>query len=144
METYSKPYNTCLRFQFKTVSDKNIAITQRDSFGANFLKRRGSRGDGEKMSGSGYDLLTELPITNGNIHFIRLVNEKGYINIFNENFYISKELSFEYIWTTIFTKKQELKFFHKETKESYWTMIKTVEYNLRETVKNNIPGSHFC
>ncbi|MCH7732249.1 MAG: transposase [Candidatus Marinimicrobia bacterium] len=91
-----------------------------------------------------YDLLTELPITNGNIHFIRLVNEKGYINIFNENFYISKELSFEYIWTTIFTKKQELKFFHKETKESYWTMIKTVEYNLRETVKNNIPGSHFC
>ena len=90
-----------------------------------------------------YDLLTELPITNGKIHFIRLVNEKGYINVFNENFYINKELSFEYIWATISTKKQELKFFHKGTKELDWMRVKTVEYHLRETVKDSIPINHF-
>lgn len=90
-----------------------------------------------------YDLLTELPITNGKIHFIRLVNEKGYINLFNEDFYINKELSFEYIWATIFTEKQQLKFFHKSTNKSDWEAVKTVKYNLRETVKDSIPIKHF-
>ncbi len=91
-----------------------------------------------------YDLDTELPITNGKIHFIRLVNERGNINIFNEDFYISKELSFEYIWATIITEKQEVKFFHKGTKKSKWVKVKTVEYPLRETVEQSIPISHFC
>jgi len=91
-----------------------------------------------------YDLCTELPITKGKVHFIRLVNEKGKINVFNETFYISKDLSFEYIWATIFTEKQELKFYHKSTKESEWRTIDTVKYDLRETVKDNIPVNHFC
>lgn len=91
-----------------------------------------------------FDLLTELPITPGKIHFIRMVNEKGYINLFNEEFYINKDLSFEYIWATIFTEKQEVQFFHKGTKDSDWMKVKTVEYILRETVQGSIPINQFC
>lgn len=91
-----------------------------------------------------YDPLTQLPITKGKVHFIRLVDEAGNINIFNESFYINRDLSFEYVWTTIFTKKQEIKFFHKPTKKSKWRTVKTVEYDIRETVKDNISVKHFC
>lgn len=90
-----------------------------------------------------HDLLVDLAITKGKVHFVRLVNEKGYINIFNEDFYISTKLSFEYIWATILTHKSEVKFFHKAAKESKWVMIKSVEYRLREIVKDRIPFEYF-
>ena len=91
-----------------------------------------------------FNLEKELPITNGKIHFVRLVNEKGYINIFNENFYINKDLSFEYVWATIFTKEQELKFYYQAAKESEKELIKSVVYKLREPVKDRIPVREFC
>jgi putative transposase len=91
-----------------------------------------------------FNLETELPITNGKIHFVRLVNEKGYINILDEDFYINKDLSFEYVWATIFTKEQELKFNYQATKESENELIKTVSYKLREPVQDRIPVKQFC
>ncbi|MBU4189408.1 MAG: integrase core domain-containing protein [Candidatus Thermoplasmatota archaeon] len=91
-----------------------------------------------------FNLSTELPITDGKIHFVRLVNEKGYINVFNEDFYINKNLSFEYIWATIFTKEQELKFYYQANKESKRELIKSVEYKLREAVKDKISVKEFC
>lgn len=91
-----------------------------------------------------FNLETELPITEGKIHFVRLVDEKGYINVFNENFYISKDLSFEYVWATIFTKEQNLKFYYQATKKSEKEQIKTVTYKLREPVKDRIPIKNFC
>lgn len=91
-----------------------------------------------------FDLSTELPITDGKIHFVRLVNEKGYVSIFNENFYINKDLSFEYIWATIFTKEQGLKISYQATKDSESELIKSVSYKLREPVKNRIPIKNFC
>ena len=91
-----------------------------------------------------FDLEMELPITDGKIHFVRLVNEKGYINVLNENFYINKDLSFEYVWATIFTKEQDLKIYYQATKESEKKQIKAVTYKLRESVKNRIPIKNFC
>ncbi|MCK5260229.1 MAG: hypothetical protein KAJ70_04125 [Candidatus Omnitrophica bacterium] len=91
-----------------------------------------------------FNLETELPITDGKIHFVRLVNEKGYIKVLNENFYINKDLSFEYVWATIFTKEQSLKFYYQETKESEKEQIKTVTYKLRESVKDRVPVKDFC
>lgn len=91
-----------------------------------------------------FDLSTELPITEGKIHFVRLVNEKGYINIFNEDFYINNELSFEYVWATIFTKEQRIKFYYQATKDSEKKLIKNVDYKLREPVHNRISVKHFC
>lgn len=56
-------------------------------------------------------------------------------HIFNENYYINKNLSFEYVLAANFIKNQKLKFFHIATKESKWTVLKTVKYKLREGVK---------
>lgn len=91
-----------------------------------------------------FDPGIELPITEGKINFLRLVNEKGFINILNEDFYINKDLSFEYIWATIFTKEQVLKFYYQQTKDLKKELIKTVIYKLREPVQNRIPIKEFC
>ena len=74
----------------------------------------------------------------------RFVNEKAHVNIFNENFYINKDLSFEYIWATVFTKEQLIKFYYQATKESKNELIKTNSYKLRESIKEKIPIKQFC
>ena len=91
-----------------------------------------------------FDPSTELPITQGKIHFVRLVNEKGYISILNESFYLNKDLSFEYVWSTIFTKEQKLETYYQPTKEAKRELIKTSDYKLREPVKNRVPVKQFC
>lgn len=85
-----------------------------------------------------------LPITKGQIHFIRLVQENARINILNESFYIKPELSFEYVWATINTKEQQLHIYHKKDAQSQFKPIKTFEYKIREQVKSNIKISKFC
>ncbi len=91
-----------------------------------------------------FDSETELPITKGRVHFIRWVDEKGYVNILNESFFISKELCCEYIWATIDTEKQVLNIYHQATKESKNEPVKTFDYKLREKVKNKIQVGEFC
>ena len=75
---------------------------------------------------------------------MRLVDEKGYVNIFNESFYINKKFSFEYIWATIFTKKQKLKIYYQPIKDVKKELIKIISYKLREPVKDRIPIKLFC
>jgi len=86
----------------------------------------------------------DLPITKGYIHFIRFVNEKGYVNILNEEFYISKQLSFGYVWLTIDTAQQYLNVYYRSEKRVPRNLIKTFNYQLRETAKNPIPVMEFC
>lgn len=91
-----------------------------------------------------FDPATELPITKGLVHFIRWVDEQGYVNILNEKFFINKELCCEYIWATINTEKQTLDIFHQATKDSKNELVKNVTYKLREPVKNKFPVKQFC
>lgn len=91
-----------------------------------------------------FDPSNELPITRGKIHFIRLVDERGYINILNEPFYVNKDLCFQYVWATINTGDQQLVMFYQAAEHLPRTLIKTVEYKLREPVKNRIPVKQFC
>lgn len=91
-----------------------------------------------------FDLETQLPITKGKIHFVRLVQENGKINILNENFFISTKLCFEYVWATINTKEQKLYIYNQQHKESKRELIKTIDYRLRESAKKQIPISKFC
>lgn len=91
-----------------------------------------------------FDPATELPITKGFVHFIRWVDDKGYVNILNEFFFINKEICCEYIWATIDTEKQKLDIYHRATKESKNQLIKTINYKLREKVKNKIQVRAFC
>jgi len=85
----------------------------------------------------------ELPITKGKMHFIRWVNEKGYINILNESFYVNKDLCCEYVWSTIDTAEQNLTMYYQPSEEAPRDLVKSVEYKLREPVKDRIPIKEF-
>lgn len=91
-----------------------------------------------------FDPANELPITRGKIHFIRLVDEKGYMNILNEPFYVNKDLCFQYVWATINTDDQKLCMLYQAAEHLPRNLIKTFEYKLREPVKNRIPIKQFC
>ena len=125
--------------QFR-VKHNNFQAYKKEHFSKQYLQGYTTR---YFPKGFKFDLSTQLPITNGKIHFIRLVNEKGYINVFNENFYINKDFSFEYVWSTIFTKEQSLKVYHQATKDSKKELVKTIFYKLREPVKSRIPVKAF-
>ena len=90
-----------------------------------------------------FDPISDLPITRGRLHFIRLVDEDGNISILNENFYVDKNLSFQYVWAIISTNDLNLKIWYQATDDAPKELIATVAYTLRETVKNRIPMSKF-
>ncbi len=52
--------------------------------------------------------MNNLPITVGEVHFIRLVLENGTISIPNEDNSFDKSLAHEYVWATIDTKHERL------------------------------------
>ena len=91
-----------------------------------------------------FNVSKNLPITQGRIHFIRLVDERGYITILNEPIYVSKDVRFEYVWSIIETEEQTLKIYYQATKESPKELLKTKSYSLRETVCERIPINDFC
>jgi len=91
-----------------------------------------------------FDSSHELPITRGQLHFVRLVEEDGAINILNEKFYVEKNLSFEYVWVILNTKEQNLKIYHQSGKNAPKELVKIEPYKLREPVNNRIPTKNFC
>lgn len=91
-----------------------------------------------------FDSSHELPITRGKLHFVRLVEEDGTINILNEKFYIEKNLSFEYVWAILNTKEQNLKIYYQSEKTAPKELVRIEPYKLREPVKNRIPVKNFC
>lgn len=90
-----------------------------------------------------FDPSIELSITKGKIHFIRMVDDRGYVNILNEPFYLNKDLSCEYVWATINTTEQTLTFYYQATEEAPRDVVKKIDYKLRESVKNRIPVNKF-
>lgn len=91
-----------------------------------------------------FDVSKSLPITKGRMHFIRLVDEKGYVTILNEPVYVSKDVSFEYVWSIIDTEQKTLNTYYQATKESPKELLKTKSYELREPVCERIPITDFC
>lgn len=55
----------------------------------------------------------KLPISVGKVSFIRLVRDKGSVNLLSQRFQIGRRFKFQYIKATIFTKQQILKVYHK-------------------------------
>ena len=55
-----------------------------------------------------------LPITEGEVHFMRLVLENGTICVLNEDFDVGKSLAYEYVWATIGTKQEQLMIYYRE------------------------------
>jgi len=88
--------------------------------------------------------LVPPPPPRGSLHFVRLVKENGNINILNEDFYVGKNLSFQYVWAIISTKDHNVRIWYQPTKDAPKELIKTKFYKLREPVKNRIPINKFC
>jgi len=134
-----------LRVESKKFRDKhnNYQEYKKEKFSKQYYKYKGYT---RRILPAGFtfDASEELPITRGRIHFVRLVDEKGYITILNEEFYINKALSYEYVWTILNTRKQELNVYYQAALEAPKQLIRTESYKLREPVKNRIPIRKYC
>jgi hypothetical protein len=76
-----------------------------------------------------------LPITEGNVHFIRQVKENGTISVLNEDFDVGESLVHEYVWATIDTKQGQLMIYYREKNEEEAGLIKIYEYKVGGNVK---------
>ena len=92
----------------------------------------------------GYDKhLKELPLTEGKIHFIRQVDEKGEISILNENFFIDQSLFTDYLWATVDTGREVCNIYYQESEDSPRILIKSFPYKLREKAVPFDPNNRF-
>ena len=79
-----------------------------------------------------------LPLTEGKVHFIREVTEKGFINVLNEDFFVDESLSYEYVWATINTKEEKMYIYHREKGAKEARLVKFYEYKIsNEVVSRN-------
>lgn len=81
------------------------------------------------------ELPDELPLTEGRLHFIRRVNERGEINLLKENWKVSKRLRGEYVWATIDLREQSLKIYHRRSERAKARLVKEHEYVIEERVE---------
>ena len=75
-----------------------------------------------------------LPLVTGRIHFIRVVNSHGEINLLNEDFPVGKEYIGEYIWATIETRKETLIIYYKD-EDLNVCKIKNFSYEISEKIR---------
>lgn len=90
-----------------------------------------------------FDPACSLPITKGKIHFVRLVETGGIVNVLNERFETHPTLSADYVWITIDTAKELMSIYYQPVKEHKRQLVKEQEYKLREPVTHRIPVTHF-
>ncbi len=79
--------------------------------------------------------VNNLPLVSGRIHFIRVVNSRGRINVLNENFTVGEEYTGEYVWATIETRKGVLMIDYKDENLKV-SEIKRFSYEMPEKVCN--------
>ena len=76
-----------------------------------------------------------LPLVTGRVHFIRVVNSQGKINVLNEDFTVGKEYTGEYVWATIEIRKGILIIYYKD-EDLNVREIKRFPYEMPEKVCN--------
>jgi transposase InsO family protein len=79
--------------------------------------------------------MNNLPLTDGKLHFIRLVLENGTISVLNEDFDADKSLAHEYVWATIDTKHEQLMIYYREKNAEAAGLVKVHEYRIDDDVK---------
>ena len=77
--------------------------------------------------------LNNIPLVDGSIHFIRMVDSNGDIFILNEHFHIWREYIGEYVWATIDTGQQSLVIRYNDEKMIVRN-IKQFEYKFSQQV----------
>jgi transposase-like protein len=81
-----------------------------------------------------------LPITAGQIHFMRKVETTGDVNLLNETWAVGSKWIGEYVCATVNTAEETLTFWHKRDAESDWQLLKTRQFRLKETVQPLLPA----
>jgi transposase len=75
-----------------------------------------------------------LPLTAGRIHFIRLVDPHGDIQLLHESWHVDRRLAGHYVWATITLQEQRLRIYHRRSAHDAVRLRKTYGYTLPEPV----------
>jgi putative transposase len=84
-----------------------------------------------------------LPLISGRVHFIRLVNSLGQINLLNESWTVeeeAEELVGEYVWATISTAEQRLRIYHQKAADAVRRLVVEYDYEIAEEVQELAPA----
>lgn len=79
-------------------------------------------------------LPSELPLTAGRLHFLRLVTTQGQIGLLNETWTVGKRLAGQYVWATINTARRRLIIYHRQSAQAHVRLVKEFGYALHEQV----------
>src|SRR5215211_838596 len=79
-------------------------------------------------------LPSEMPLTAGRVHFLRLVNTQGQITLLNESWTVGKGLAGQYVWATISTARRRLRIYHRQSAHARVHLVKEFRYALHEQV----------
>lgn len=79
-------------------------------------------------------LPSELPLTAGRLHFLRLVTAEGQIRLLNERWCVGKRLAGQYVWATITTHRRRLQIYHRQSEGARVRLVKVFRYALHEQV----------
>jgi hypothetical protein len=79
-------------------------------------------------------LPSELPLTAGRVHFLRLVTAQGQITLLNESWSVGKRLAGQYVWATISTARRRLRIYYRQSDRADVRLVKEFRYALHEQV----------
>ena len=79
-------------------------------------------------------LPSELPLTAGRVHFLRLVSAQGQITLLNETWSVGKRLAGQYVWATITTARRRLQIYHRQSAQARVRLVRAFRYALHEQV----------
>ncbi len=77
---------------------------------------------------------SELPLTAGRVHFLRLVTAQGQITVLNETWSVGRRLAGEYVWASINTARRRLLIYHRRSAQARVRLVRTFRYVLHEQV----------
>jgi transposase InsO family protein len=80
------------------------------------------------------ELPSELPLTAGRVHFVRLVSAQGQITLLNETWTVGKRLAGQYVWATISTARRRLRIYQRQSAQADVRLVKEFRYALHEQV----------
>lgn len=75
-----------------------------------------------------------LPITAGQIHFVRQVSPEGTINVLNETWRVGRRYAGRYVWATIHTRLQRLDIWYQPSLHREWRILRSYDYPITEPV----------
>lgn len=81
-----------------------------------------------------------LPITAGQIPFMRKVETTADVNLLNETWAVGLKWIGEHVCATVNTAEEALTFWHKQDAERDWQLLKTRQFRLNETVQPLLPA----